>query len=872
MARLGWSLCTILTLLIAGSRRPVVARTVDSGSWWGTKEAHDITHAAEQFRALRNFPAAEAADQRGYTLARERGDDAAATTFLTGVGVARLYQFQYRSALDAFLQARGLAEHAGDQTALGIIAVDLSSLYLQAWDFDSALAEAEQGIERSAAMPRAYCRLPLLLQIGRLHQVLGDGRAAEFFERAIEEARTRAGDAADEVAQEARAWDLLGEERLRQGRIEAAELDFDAAFRLRMAGAAGDLPFSYARLGAVKLALGEWDAAERFTDRALAAQAASQAGLPRYLLVHQRGEIRLARGDTREALSDFETAVDLAGKWRAQVPAAMVSLVAANVALEKRVFRSFIEVAAEEALHTGDTRLAGASFQAAELNRAASLRQGLTFAQGWRDKLPIEYGQTVAELRAREFQNAPAAQTSQLKLALTEMEAKAGPRVSPNEFENFRGRTSLIHFQHGLSSSELFLSFYVGDTGSYLWAVTRNSLSIHRLPGAEEIGSAVRKFRDEIRRAATFNGVTGNGRQTGGVSTGMVAAWFGGLSEQETAKSEWLLSLDGTLFQMPFAALATGERSGRMEYLVEQHSLQVVPGALSLIKDLTGAEDLTGASRGSRGGADGRAGSTRGWFLGLGDPIYNTADPRWRAGHANARYEGWLAFGATGSSSLREWNRLVGSADEVEAGARIWNRGGSESGISGSASSEGAPLEDTRVLTGLNARRDKFLELAAQRPAIIHLATHVLSSQRPAGETSHDFIRDSTQTDAQIVFGLGATGRLEAISASEVGMLHVPGAVVSMTGCESSAGDIRAGAGLLGLTRAWQMAGARAVIATRWPVSDTRGELFEAFYRYLRGVRPAEALRRGQVEMIHSETWRSAPSYWASYQVMGGAH
>jgi CHAT domain-containing protein len=91
-----------------------------------------------------------------------------------------------------------------------------------------------------------------------------------------------------------------------------------------------------------------------------------------------------------------------------------------------------------------------------------------------------------------------------------------------------------------------------------------------------------------------------------------------------------------------------------------------------------------------------------------------------------------------------------------------------------------------------------------------------------------------------------------------------------MTGCESGEGEIQAGAGLLGLTRAWQMAGARAVIATGWPVSDTNGELFAAFYRHLRDVPPAEALRRSQVEMIYSGTWRSAPGYWASYQVSGG--
>jgi CHAT domain-containing protein len=874
MARFVWCLCLILTLLIAGSRRPVVARTLDSDPWWGTEEAVEIQHAAEHFRAVRNFSAAEAVDRRGYELARARRDDAGASKFLIAIGVARLYQFQYGAALEAYLQARDLAERAGDGVTQGIIAVNLSSLYLQTWDIESALVAAEEGIQRSEALSRASFRLPLLLQLGRLHQVRGDGRAAEFYTNAVEEARAQTRGLAADIAQEARAWDLLGEERLREGSAARAELDFTEAFRLRLKGFPADLPFSYARLGAAKLALGEWDTAERFTNRALAAEANSQGGLPRHLLVHQRGEILRARGNPQAALQDFTDAIDLAGLWRAKVPAARSSLVAANEELEKRVFRSFIEMAAEEAMRTGDPRLAMESFQAAELNRAASLRQSMAFARDWRDKLPKEYWRTLAELRAEEFQNAPVARTSPLKLALTEMEVKAGPHDSSNESENFRGRTSLIHFQRGLSKSELFLSFYVGDAGSYLWAVTRNSLSIHRLPGAEEIRSAVQKFSDQIRRGATSGGVTGSGSRTAGVDKGtgerLFAAWFSGLSREEAGKSEWLLSLDGGLFQMPFAALNTGVRSDKMKYLVEQHSLQIVPGALSLI------EDLTGAGRAARGLTEGQTGFPTGAFLGVGDPIYNRADPRWTAlfrkpADSAKGFTGWLAFAATASDGAPQWNRLVGSAEEVENGARAWTEN-----FPGRAPASG----NVSILTGQAAQRDRFLELVAQRPAIIHLATHILTPQTQiptqtrvrTADADHDPGHDSTQRDAQIVFGLGASGRLDAISASEVGMLNVPGAVISMTGCDSGSGDVRAGAGLLGLTRAWQMAGARAVVSTRWPVNDTRGEVFAAFYRNLRDVPAAEAMRRSQVEMIHSGTWRSDPSYWASYQVTGGAH
>jgi CHAT domain-containing protein len=102
-------------------------------------------------------------------------------------------------------------------------------------------------------------------------------------------------------------------------------------------------------------------------------------------------------------------------------------------------------------------------------------------------------------------------------------------------------------------------------------------------------------------------------------------------------------------------------------------------------------------------------------------------------------------------------------------------------------------------------------------------------------------------------------------------MLHVPGAVVVMTGCESGSGQALAGAGLIGLTRAWQVAGASAVVSTLWPVKDSSEGLFPGFYRRLRSLPAAEALRQSQVEMIRSGTWRAQPRYWAAYQLTGGS-
>ncbi len=58
--------------------------------------------------------------------------------------------------------------------------------------------------------------------------------------------------------------------------------------------------------------------------------------------------------------------------------------------------------------------------------------------------------------------------------------------------------------------------------------------------------------------------------------------------------------------------------------------------------------------------------------------------------------------------------------------------------------------------------------------------------------------------------------------------------------------------GLLGLTRAFQYAGARSVVASLWQVSDrVTPELMVRFYRHLRSGKPKDqALQAAQIELI----------------------
>jgi CHAT domain-containing protein len=229
-----------------------------------------------------------------------------------------------------------------------------------------------------------------------------------------------------------------------------------------------------------------------------------------------------------------------------------------------------------------------------------------------------------------------------------------------------------------------------------------------------------------------------------------------------------------------------------------------------------------------------------GKFLGVGDPIYNEADPRWAAQHGTPGFLTlFRTIASVSADSPKQFGRLVGSAEELKASASNWTGQ--------------API----LLEGAAAVKSGFFDQLNQldhAPSVVHLATHVVSSG----------------TQSSIALGLGPNAESEFLTTADVASLRVPGAIVTMSGCDTGGGEVRAGAGLLGLTRAWQMAGASAVVATSWPVLDSSGDIFSSFYKHLGSVPAAEALRLSQLDMLHSGTWRATPSYWAAYQITGG--
>ena len=124
---------------------------------------------------------------------------------------------------------------------------------------------------------------------------------------------------------------------------------------------------------------------------------------------------------------------------------------------------------------------------------------------------------------------------------------------------------------------------------------------------------------------------------------------------------------------------------------------------------------------------------------------------------------------------------------------------------------------------------------------------------------------------------------LTALEAAELNLDKVE--LVVLSACDTGRGRVAGGEGVLGLQRAFQLAGARSVVASLWKVPDEEThQLMREFYRRVWSEQPvsrAEALRQAQLWML--ENWKGRggverpggpqgappPYVWAAFVLSG---
>jgi CHAT domain-containing protein len=138
------------------------------------------------------------------------------------------------------------------------------------------------------------------------------------------------------------------------------------------------------------------------------------------------------------------------------------------------------------------------------------------------------------------------------------------------------------------------------------------------------------------------------------------------------------------------------------------------------------------------------------------------------------------------------------------------------------------PAEPAAIITGDQATRDRFLS-DAPRYRVLHVATHAFVLDRSCGD-------GNPLLHSGLVFaGANRDRGASIVTAQQIASLDLSGVEWAvLSACNTGTGVLIDGEGVLGLERAFRIAGARNVVMTLWPVDD---RITARFMHHLYGKR-----------------------------------
>jgi CHAT domain-containing protein len=773
--------------------------------------------------------ACQLADQAA-TLAAKGSDTRLQVKALLFVSGCRIRIFDYRAAREAAEKCRAIGMQHNDPDAQASAGVNLATIYMELGDYRLAEQEASRAAALFAQSPKSNSERhvkALLIYADteaertrnqiEAERAAGDFAAEQRDLRQLEQAYQRGIDVAHAAhlpQLEANLLEELGYSLLLAHHPERASAPLANARRLELAINDRDaLATNEEHQAELELQNGDYAHALDLIDRAFASSSLSFHTTPQFYPLHIRGVLleKLNRPD--QALAELRKAVNAADQWRQGAPPGDATRTQMVVVLHD-VYHDFAQLAAALSLERHDPALAREGLAVMARNRASNLREEITAALSRKQALPARYFDLLHELQAAQArvslgENRPEdnRRLEQIRLQIRDLENQFGIAAESNaEYsEKISPQNSLKEVQGHLSSDQVLLSFSLGRERSFVWTVTGDSVSVYRLPGEPEIASVARRFSQDVQ--------LGHDPKAAGLK--LSREIFGVLPDEVWRRCDWVIAAEGVLLEgVPFSALVDLSSGFKVRFLSESHSIRLIPSELFLLSaDKIGARQL---------------------FVGIGDPIYNTADSR--------RTAGGPASAAPGRAAV-SLARLPGSEREIRTAARE------------------SEMPESRLLSGPNANLASLRTALAENPGIIHFAVHVVAPEGPFSQ-------------AALALSLTSDNMPELLTPEAIASFRVPGSLVILSGCSSETGEVLPGAGLMGLSRAWLLAGASAVVVSSWPTPDDSGRFFASFYDHLArqsgsiGQRAARALEAAQRDMQNQHDYRHSPSFWAAYSLI----
>lgn len=438
--------------------------------------------------------------------------------------------------------------------------------------------------------------------------------------------------------------------------------------------------------------------------------------------------------------------------------------------------------------------------------------------------------------------------------------------------------------------STALLEYSLGSERSYLWAITRNSAALYRLPARAAIEEQAAALRTEIlprnqealirvgpQRGINLGGAPANANAnarpagTPATAAGNAGAFvtasnnlYRTVVEPAAAmfgERRLIVVADGALNFIPFGALVTapgGTDYPALPFLIKTNEIVNAPSASVLALIMSGQAANRAQNRS---------------MLIVADPVFMTNDPRLRgargaqSGGSGETTRG-IALGSavadvTGAAPTQQTPASGGATNTAPTNdslqiARLEGSRAEAEGISQLARAAGGRAD---VWLDLEASETNVRTRDARQYGIVHVATHgILNSERPQF--------------SGLIFSLVNNREGDGfLRTDEIFNVRLGSPLVMLSACVTGLGREKRGEGVIGLSRAFMYAGAPTVGVTLWQVSDrSTVDLMNGFYRRLlarQSPQPsAAALRAAQIEMIEGRRY-SQPFFWSPFVLVG---
>ena len=378
--------------------------------------------------------------------------------------------------------------------------------------------------------------------------------------------------------------------------------------------------------------------------------------------------------------------------------------------------------------------------------------------------------------------------------------------------------------QHQLMDAHsILLSYWVGESHSYRWVLTRERVDVKELPRREKLDAMLQPLIAGLhgRRPQPLAGealpefLSRSKSYAQRLDAELAQAGALLLPQLPPSTKTLLVVSDPDLESLPFTALRVQAPGGRTEYVIQRYSVLQEPSAavaLSLKQRPALERPLSVAV--------------------FADPVFSQSDPRL------LRHE---HFAEAPGLRLVDLPRLKSTGQEARSIAKL----------------DPAAVE---VWTGWQATPERA-RAAAGNASILHFATHTIH------------LADRSQLSGIALSMVSEQGKPAdgVLWLEEIAATPMAASMVVLSACDTNRSDNRVDEGLDRLSYAFFYSGARSVLGTLWDVEDSAsGGLMQRFYAGLiaKGLRSDEALRSAQLHLLADAHTRS-PVLWAPFVLMG---